>query len=330
MPELARAVYDAVAVSVPYDFACFATTDPTTGVITWASKTRDLGVGDVEFAAAEYGPPDVNKFDEIAVRTPPVGVLSVDTEGDVDRCRRHREFMAPRFGFTDELRAAFVSRSAVWGVVAIYRGPGEPPFTPVDAAEVGALCPPVAAAVQRTLFRQPSSATRVAAADHASSPAVIIVDASDRVTHLTPSAREAIDELGGFDHGSLPAGILAVVAATRTAELGVTSRARTESGAWLSVRTAPLEAAPGLDPDVVVTVDPTPRTAVSRLTLAAHGLTVREEDVALQVLQGASTADIAATLHLSPYTVQDHLKTVFAKLGVTSRREMTARLMLGP
>lgn len=107
---LARTVYTAVARHVSFDFACFATTDPATGLITWASKTRDLGVGDEEFAATEYGPPDVNGFAEIARRRPPVGVLSVDTDGRPELCRRHREFMAPSFGFTDELRVAFVDR----------------------------------------------------------------------------------------------------------------------------------------------------------------------------------------------------------------------------
>ena len=329
LPALAQIVHAAVAQHVPFSFGCFATTDPATGLITWASKTRDLGVGDEEFAAAEYGAPDINSFGELARRRPPVGVLSLDTGGRPEQCRRHREFLRPRFGFTDELRVVFVSRGVSWGGLALYRGAVEPPFTTADALELGAASELVADAIAGSLFRRRTSGAGpdAATATVPDGPAVLVVDAVDRVTHLTPAAEAAIAELGGWDHGSLPPNLLAVVATTRNSGTSSESRTRGHSGRWLSLRSAVLTGVPGRS-DVVVSIEPTPRAALSRLALAAHGVNAREEDVALLVLQGASTRAIASTLHLSPHTVQDHLKQVFDKLGVTSRREMTARLVL--
>jgi DNA-binding CsgD family transcriptional regulator len=60
--------------------------------------------------------------------------------------------------------------------------------------------------------------------------------------------------------------------------------------------------------------------------MSAYGLTERERDVVELVLTGASTNEMAATLVVSPLTVQNHLKNIFEKTGVHSRRDLVGKI----
>ncbi|WP_079312889.1 response regulator transcription factor [Microbispora sp. GKU 823] len=60
--------------------------------------------------------------------------------------------------------------------------------------------------------------------------------------------------------------------------------------------------------------------------MSSYALTPRERQVCAEVLTGRSTSEIADVLHLSAYTVQDYLKSIFAKVGVRSRNELASRL----
>jgi DNA-binding CsgD family transcriptional regulator len=55
-------------------------------------------------------------------------------------------------------------------------------------------------------------------------------------------------------------------------------------------------------------------------------LSAAEVRVALLVADGLSNKDIAAALHLSRYTVESHLRSAFAKLGMSSRAHLAARI----
>src|SRR5205823_2918734 len=81
---------------------------------------------------------------------------------------------------------------------------------------------------------------------------------------------------------------------------------------------------------VAVVLEPADRAELMPLLLALHGLTERERDVTELIVAGLSTDEIATRLHISRHTLRDHVKVIFAKVGVSSRPELTAALAPEP
>src|SRR5919108_3024173 len=77
---------------------------------------------------------------------------------------------------------------------------------------------------------------------------------------------------------------------------------------------------------VAVIVEPAHPARIAPLLMSAYGLTGREQEVTRLVLQGDPTTEIAERLVVSAHTVQQHLKSVFDKTGVRSRRDLVGKI----
>jgi DNA-binding CsgD family transcriptional regulator len=68
---------------------------------------------------------------------------------------------------------------------------------------------------------------------------------------------------------------------------------------------------------------------LSKAFLTKYGITDREREIILKVMQGKSNADIASELFISLATVKTHLHNIYKKIGVESRFDLLAKVRSG-
>lgn len=315
-----------IARAVPHVGACVGTVDPTTLLLTGTVKFGDLhgqDQHDHEWGLLEFGHSEPTSFIELAHRAVPAAAVRTQTPDSM----RLNDFMTPRYGYHDELRVVMRDRGQVWGAVALFRGAGQA-FDSIDVDVMAQLSESLAVGVRTGILSRYADLTVTAPVG----PAVVIVGADDVVRQMSAGAEQRLDDLVTTELGAAPTGIVAglVGAARRFARGEVTRpprcRVRSRSGAWLVLHATPLASADSSTGDVVVTIDEARPPEIVPLVVAAFDLTQREREVTERVLQGMDTKEIAGSMHLSTYTVQDHLKSVFTKAEVRSRRELIARI----
>ncbi|MGV9288491.1 helix-turn-helix transcriptional regulator [Streptomyces sp. NPDC003719] len=312
-----------------FDVCACVTVDPQTLMNTGGDYQDGLPAAMMpRMLDIEYREGDANDLSHLAARHTPVGLLSRETGGDLDRSPRYRDIMRP-LGFRDELRVLLRDRHGTWGALIMGRGNDMPPFGSPDLAAAASLVQPLGTALRRLHLTRLADEGASAVA-----PGLVLLDGDHQVVHATPTAALWLDEpapAGGPPSGGrrgLPPAVYAVAAAVRapgapdshTSWMHSRRHGRVRLHAWRLDGTAesPARAA--------VAVEQAGPTEHIALIVAAYGLTPRERDVTALVLRGRSTADISRDVGMSPHTVQDHLKAVFDKTGVRSRRDLVATL----
>ncbi len=308
---------------------CVATLDPATSLLTSTYKFGDLAgrdEHDLEWSLIEFGGDEPTAFRELG--TPAIG-MHLATAGDLERSTRMRECIQPFYGYGDELRLVAEVDGRRWGALAFFRSPDDAPFDADDVAFAGSLSATLARGFRSGILTSTATAavsgTRVG-------PAVIIVDAGNQLVQVSAGARSRLAEVVDTEHSAATTGTTAaLVAAARRYAAGITDvlprgRLRLASGQWVVLQASPMDGPAGTTGDVCITIEDARPPEIVPLVVEAFDLTTRERDVTQLVLQGAETKEIATALHLSAYTVQDHLKSVFDKADVRSRRELIAKV----
>jgi DNA-binding CsgD family transcriptional regulator len=320
------------------DATCWHTLDPYTRLMTSDAPAEliERGVYTAEnapsagelMARSEYLIEDFNTFASLSGRRVPVSSLDQATRGRPERSTRYRELLVPS-GIPHELRAAFVIRGRAWGAVHIARRETSGPFTDADAKMLALVTTAIAHAIRGSL--RFDAARR---GDHLEAPGLVVLDANNAVELVTPPAYELLaamrDGTSVYSGAAPPPALLGLASFVRGDRHDAASRSNQvtvpSSIGWITLH-ASLPDGPRAGRVAVVLERATgPQSATLRLEV--NGVTSREREVATLLARGLSNAEIAEILVLSPHTVQDHVKSLYEKLGVGSRQELVARVFL--
>lgn len=338
-PTFVAATLEFLARAVPFAAACVATIDPATRLATSAIKSGTMSpVGaeeDALWAFHEYVADDLYDYRDLLSRDGAVMTTHGETGGDPNRSPRFEHFFAPTWSVTDELRSAATAEGDLWAFVALFRDDSgrTRQFNAAEMEFVSSVAPTLARGIRASLVASTAAALDGCAAG---GPGVLLVDDAGNVLSANAEAAERIAALGGGPLGAtaLPMSVQSVVKAARRFGRGQETwapriRVPTRTGRWVVVSASPLTTFGAGGPSTTaVTIEDAGAGDVLPLVVAAFGLTPREQEVVRLVLRGVSTAEIGKELHVSAYTVQDHLKSVFDKVNVRSRRELAARVFV--
>jgi DNA-binding CsgD family transcriptional regulator len=310
--------------AVPFDAAFWSTVDPTTLLQTRPHQAGIPAETIPYFIQNEFFDADVNKWTGLATHRLGVRTLAQATGGAMEASPRYRDIFQP-LGFGDELRAVFRVGGACWGYMCLHREAGMR-FSRDEVAYVHRLAPRVAEGIRAGIL---IASTELASVGD--SPGLVLVASDGSLLSATEAGERWLEELADpvSDGAPVPIPLLTLAAQLRDADRSTGGlpklRVQTRAGRWAVLHASRMTTS---DTDAVAVIIEEPSPAeLAPVILMAYGLTKQEQVLTSLVCRGLSTSAIAERLHITPNTIQEHLKSIFEKTGVSSRRELVATIL---
>lgn len=258
---------------------------------------------------------------------PPVACLHAVTGGHLDQSLVWRDLLVD-YDVRDAASVVFRDRFGCWGFLELWRTGSS--FTDAEAEALIAVNSTITSALRQCQAR---TFELDAAVSERTGPVVLLLSPQLTVRAQTPETEQLLRLLvpPESDRLPIPAGAYNVGAQLLAVEAGVdshppTARVHLSGGLWLTLRAARIGGRkPERDQDIAVTIERTDPHDRLDLFTRASALTAREGELLGHLAAGADTRQVAQRMFLSEHTVQDHLKSIFAKSGAPNRRTLLAR-----
>jgi DNA-binding CsgD family transcriptional regulator len=313
--------------SVEFDAHVWLLTDPVTAVgyspFADVPAARELP----KLIGLKYRT-EMNRWTALASGSERARSLVLATDGNLGASVLWRE-MLDRYGVVDVVSTVFADRHGCWGFLDLWRRRPAAPFP----ADVVALLADLSTSITADLRRCVAGtfAGPAAAASREMGPVVLLLDEELNVIGQTDASDDWLRALVPAEPGqpTIPASAYNVAAQLLATEDGVDAhppraRAHLANGLWITLRAARMGGSAG---KIAVTIEEA--SPVDRLEIfcLAFGLTAREGELMRALATGADSKELAARLFVTEHTVQDHLKSIFARTATHSRRELVSRAL---
>ena len=227
----------------------------------------------------------------------------------------------------------FRDRFGCWGFLDLWKSGSSARFSPAEAAYLTGIADPLTLALRRSQ----ASAFVSDASRHTPrlGPVVLLLSPDLQVRGQTPQTEDYLRVLvpPAEDRPPIPASAYNVAAQLLAVEAGVdrnppSARVHLSGGLWVTLRAARIgDTGPTRERDIAVTIEETSPPERVALFARAFGLSARENELLAHLVSGTDTRELARRMFLSEHTVQDHLKSIFAKTSTRNRRTLLSRAL---
>ncbi|WP_058308966.1 helix-turn-helix transcriptional regulator [Gracilibacillus massiliensis] len=297
-----------------FDACCIRTVDPNNLLTTGALTDSDIEEIHPQLFVNEYLEGDIHSQEEMVVSGIPVKVLSSSIY--VKKSKRLRMILQPA-GFKDEMRIAFVTGDTCLGFASLYRR--HLAFHLDEVKKIQKNIKNIVNILNEHLLTATHKAAPLAIQP------MLIMSETFTIMYQNDEARKWIHQLceeESINNNQLPRSIRSISYRLLKEHQQYTKIMMRDSIGFLYA----LEASRLTDYDgktvIVIKKSPMSHEDWFLYLTKCYKWTAKESEIIRYLIKGDTTKEIAKQLSISPYTVQDHLKSIFFKTDINTRSKL--------